>query len=104
IVPAFFNINEPIIFGVPMIYNPSMFIPFIGAPMVAATIGYFGTQLGFVNKIIAQSPWPMPVGIATFIGTTDWRAIILSVIWVVAVFLCYYLFITKYYKSLFVEE
>lgn len=104
IVPAFFNINEPIIFGVPMIYNPSMFIPFIGAPMVAATIGYFGTKLGFVNNIIAQSPWPMPVGIAAFIGTTDWRAIILAVICVVAAFAVYYPFITKYDKALFVEE
>lgn len=104
IVPAFFNINEPIIFGVPMIYNPSMFIPFIIAPMVSASIGYWGTALGFVNPIIAQQPWPMPVGIGAFISTADWRAAILALVCVIAAFVVYYPFITKFDKQLVLEE
>jgi len=104
IVPALFNINEPIIFGVPMIYNPSMFLPFIGAPMVTATIAYFATGLGLVNPIIAQQPWPMPVGIGAFISTADWRAAVLAVVCVLAALAVYYPFITKYDKRLLEEE
>lgn len=104
IVPALFNINEPVIFGVPMIYNPAMFIPFIGAPMLAATIAYFATSLGLVNPITALQPWPMPVGIGAFISTVDWRAAVLSVVCVLAAFLVYYPFISKYDKELVLEE
>lgn len=87
-----------------MIYNPSMFLPFIGAPMLAATIAYFATALDFVKPIIALQPWPMPVGIGAFIGTTDWRAIVLSFVCVLAAFAVYYPFITKYDKTLLLEE
>ena len=45
VVPALFNINEPLIFGLPIIYNPALAIPFILAPMVTATIYYFVNAL-----------------------------------------------------------
>lgn len=104
IVPAIFNINEPIIFGVPMMYNPDMLIPFIGAPMVAGTITYWGMKLGFVNAPIAQQPWPTPVGIGAFIGTGDWKAIILAILCLVAATFIYYPFFKRYDKKLQAEE
>ena len=72
--------------------------------MLAATIAYFATALDFVKPIIAQQPWPMPVGIGAFIGTADWRAIVLSFVCVLAAFAVYYPFITKYDKELLLEE
>lgn len=105
IVPAIFNINEPIIFGVPMIYNPSMLIPFILAPMGSATVAYWATRLQFVNPLVAQQPWPTPIGIGAFIGTGgDWRAIIVAILSAVVAFMIYLPFIRKYDKELVNEE
>ena len=56
--PAIFNINEPLIFGLPIVYNPMLTIPFILAPIVSASIGYWSVQLGLAGKAIAQTPWP----------------------------------------------
>ena len=49
IVPAFFNINEPILFGMPVVYNPYTAIPFFLAPMASMTIAYFAIDLHMVK-------------------------------------------------------
>ena len=105
VVPAIFNINEPIIFGVPMIYNPNMLIPFILAPMAGASVGYWATRLDFVKPIIALMPWPMPAGIGAFISTGgDWRSIIVALVSVLVAFLVYLPFIRKYDAQILAEE
>lgn len=104
VVPAIFNINEPIIFGVPMIYNPTLLVPFLAAPMVGASVGYWATRLELVKPIIALQPWPMPVGIGAFISTGDWRAIIVALVSVFAAFLVYLPFIRKYDSQLLKQE
>lgn len=59
--PSFFNINEPIIFGTPIIYNPIMLIPFILVPTICVTIGYFAISTGLVPCFGgATVPWTMP--------------------------------------------
>lgn len=104
-IPALFNINEPIIFGLPLIYNPFLAIPFFLAPMVSASIAYFAITLEWINPIIALLPWPSPVGIGAYIGTGgDWRAAIVAFICVAAAFLIYYPFIKAYDKKLVKEE
>lgn len=104
-VPAVFNINEPIIFGLPLIYNPFLAIPFFLAPMVSALIAYFAITLEWVSPIIALLPWPSPVGIGGFIGTGgDWRAVILAFICAAVAFVIYYPFITAYDKKLVKQE
>ena len=105
IVPGLFNINEPIIFGVPMIYNPDLIIPFILAPMASASVAYWGIKLGFSNPVIVHMPWPTPVGIGGFISTGgDWRGAVLSVACAVAAFLVYYPFLRKYDAKLVAQE
>lgn len=69
LVPSIFNINEPVIFGTPIIYNPYLAIPFFLAPMVTATIGYFVIKLGIMNPVMAMQPWPMPIGLSGYIAT-----------------------------------
>lgn len=104
-IPAIFNINEPLIFGLPIIYNPYLAIPFFLAPMVSASIAYFAITLEWIRPMIALLPWPSPVGVGAFIGTGgDWRAVIVAIIAVIAAFLIYYPFISAYDKKLFLEE
>lgn len=69
IVPAFFNINEPILFGMPVVYNPYTAIPFFLAPMASMSVAYFAIKLHMVNPPIAQVVWPTPGGLSGFIGS-----------------------------------
>ncbi|MDP8078380.1 PTS sugar transporter subunit IIC [Phocoenobacter skyensis] len=64
-----FNINEPIIFGMPIVLNPLYVIPFILAPMAAAIIGYTATVMGIVPPVFVQVPWVLPPGIFAFFAT-----------------------------------
>lgn len=105
VVPSIFNINEPMVFGLPIIYNPYLAVPFFLAPMVCASTGYWAIKLHMVNPIIAQVPWPSPIGIGAFIGTAgDYRALILALINGIIAFLIYLPFIKMYDNKLVQEE
>src|SRR5690606_11428591 len=70
ILPAIFNINEPIIFGLPIIMNPIMMIPFILVPVVVVTVSYFAMDLGLVAKTAGiMVPWTTPAPISGFLAT-----------------------------------
>ncbi len=105
IVPSFFNINEPILFGMPVVYNPYTAIPFFLAPMASMSVAYFGINLGFVNPPIAQVAWPTPIGLSGFIGSGgDWRAFFLAIICAVVAFLIWFPFIKMYDGKLYKDE
>lgn len=104
VVPAVFNINEPLIFGLPITYNPALAIPFMTAPIVSMSIYYLAMKLNMINAIIAQVPWPAPVGIGAFLGTADIKAVPLAIICAVAAFLVYWPFIRRYDNQLLKEE
>lgn len=105
IVPAIFNINEPIIFGLPIVYNPYFAIPFFLAPIASMTVAYFATTLNFVRPIIAQQPWPTPVGIGAFIATGgDWRAIIVAILCALVAGVIYFPFFKKRDNELYKME
>lgn len=71
--PGLFNINEPVIFGLPIVLNPLLIIPFVFGPMVLALISYFALDLGYVPKTIAMVPWTTPPVIGGFIATGSWK-------------------------------
>ncbi|MDH2926231.1 PTS cellobiose transporter subunit IIC [Lonepinella koalarum] len=105
VAPGIFNINEPIIFGLPIVYNPYLAIPFFFAPMVSASLAYWAIKLEWINPIIAYIPWPSPAGIGAFIGTAgDWRASILALLCAVVAWLIYLPFIRMYDNKLYKEE
>ena len=83
---------------------PALAIPFILAPMVTATIYYVVNSLNFIKPVIAQVPWPTPVGIGAFLGTADLRAVLVSLVCAFAAFLVYLPFIRVYDKKLVKEE
>lgn len=69
-VPGLFNINEPLIFGLPIVLNPIMIIPFILAPMVNILIGYLATVVFQIIPSAAYSvPWTTPGPLIPFLGT-----------------------------------
>ncbi|WP_440894860.1 PTS cellobiose transporter subunit IIC [Amphibacillus sp. Q70] len=105
IVPAIFNINEPLIFGIPLIYNPFMAIPFFLAPMASASIGYFAIKLEIIRPVIANMPWPSPVGVGAFISTGgDWKAIIVALLCAAVAFIIYLPFARSYDQRLLKQE
>lgn len=105
IVPGIFQINEPIIFGLPMVYNPNFAVPFLVSPMVSGTIAYFAISSGLVRPVIAQQPWPTPVGINGFIATGgDWKGLVLSLVCAIVNALVYYPFFKKRDNELYKEE
>lgn len=67
--PGIFNINEPLIFGMPIMLNPIMAIPFILTPLVTGTIGYFATAIGFAGKAVVMVPWTTPPLISGYLAT-----------------------------------
>lgn len=68
--PGIFNINEPVIFGLPVVMNIKMLIPFILSPVAIAIVTYFAMDMGLVHKTIGVSmPWTMPPVISGYFAT-----------------------------------
>ncbi|WP_331828098.1 PTS cellobiose transporter subunit IIC [Bacillus velezensis] len=68
--PAIFNINEPIIFGMPLVMNPLLIVPFIIAPLLTITATYIGMSTGMVAKPAGIAvPWTMPPLISGYLAT-----------------------------------
>ena len=60
LAPAIFNINEPIVFGLPVVFNVSLMIPFVLGPIIGTTIGYVMTAIGFIKPLTVLVPWTIP--------------------------------------------
>ena len=105
LVPSIFNINEPMIFGAPIVLNPMLIIPFIIAPMVNAIIAWLLTSAGMVGHVVATAPWTLPGPIGAFLACgNDWRAAVLSIALIVLDLIIYYPFFKMYDKNLLEEE
>jgi len=104
LVPGIFNINEPIIFGAPVVLNPTLIIPFIITPLVTGTLAWIATSVGLVSRVIVTAPWTLPGPIGAFIATNDWRAAVLNVVCIIISVVIYYPFVKMYDKKLLQEE
>ena len=80
LVPGIFNVNEPMIFGLPIGYNPIMLIPFICAPLVAVILTYGAMVIGFLPAFGAmQVPWTTPPIISGFL-LGGWQGVVIQVL------------------------
>lgn len=105
IVPSIFNINEPVIFGIPIVYNPYMAIPFVLAPMACASLGYFAITTGFIHPVVALIPWPSPLGVGAFISTGgDYKAVFVAIASALLALFIYLPFVKMYDSKLSREE
>jgi len=95
-VPSFFNINEPLLFGLPIVFNGFLAVPFVLAPLVLATITYFAVSLGWVMRPVAYIPSAIPTFVSTYLATFDARAIVLALANVAIAGLIYLPFVRAY--------
>jgi PTS system cellobiose-specific IIC component len=77
IVPSLINVNEPVIFGLPVAYNPVLAVPFVVAPVVLSCTTYAALALGWVARPAFYMPSSIPTFASTFFATLDWRACVL---------------------------
>lgn len=70
VAPGIFQINEPITYGLPMVLNPLMFIPFILSPVITLFIAWLFTgPIPFAGRIYIAAPWVMPPILSAFLAT-----------------------------------
>ncbi len=104
LVPGLFNINEPIIFGLPIVFNPYLLIPFTLVPLIAMVITYASIAVGFMAPFSAvQVPWTTPPIIAGFL-LNGWQGAVVQIVNLVVATLIYLPFIKSQDKSLLEEE
>lgn len=81
LAPGIFNINEPIIFGYPIVYNIALMIPFVLLPAIGIIIGYAATAVGFMDPCVVYIPWTTPPLLSGYLATAgDWRAVIVQLV------------------------
>lgn len=79
-IPGLFNINEPIIFGLPIVFNPYLLFPFIVVPVIAMIITYFAIAIGFMAPLSAiQVPWTTPPILAGLL-LDGWQGAVIQII------------------------
>jgi len=80
VAPALFNVNEPVIFGLPIAYNPVLAVPFVLAPVVLSCTTFAAFALGWVGRPLFYTPSTIPTLVNAFIATLDWRACVLALV------------------------
>jgi len=105
LAPGIFNINEPVIFGMPIVLNPTLIIPFVVTPLVTGTLSYFATAVGLVNPTYIMPPWTLPAPIGAYLATGgDWRAVILVLINITISTMIYFPFFKMHDRKLAEQE
>jgi lactose/cellobiose-specific phosphotransferase system IIC component len=79
IIPSIFNINEPLLFGLPIVLNPFFLLPFIFVPLALLLVSYAAVASGIAPMPIYQVDWTTPVIVSAFISTDSWRGVALQV-------------------------
>jgi len=80
IVPSLLNVNEPVMFGLPIAYNPVLAVPFVLSPVVLSSLTFGAMALGWVGRPIFYVPSSVPTLVSVFLATLDWRACVLVVV------------------------
>nr|WP_277896101.1 lactose-specific PTS transporter subunit EIIC [Enterococcus lactis] len=105
VVPTFFGVNEPILFGAPIVLNPIFFVPFIFAPIVNVWIFKFFVDTLNMNSFSANLPWVTPGPLGIVLGTNfQVLSFILAGLLVVVDTIIYYPFVKAYDDQILEEE
>lgn len=104
VVPTFFGVNEPILFGAPLVLNP-IFIPFIFAPIANVWIFKFFIETLGMNSFTANLPWTTPAPLGLVLGTNfQVLSFILAALLIVVDVVIYYPFLKVYDEQILEEE
>lgn len=102
--PGLFNINEPIIFGLPIVMNPLLIIPFVLVPIATTTLTYTTMEWGWVPRPYALVPWTTPIGFGGWLATGSWKGAVLQLINLIVAGLIYYPFFRLWDRKKWAEE
>ncbi|MDH6364325.1 PTS system cellobiose-specific IIC component [Enterococcus sp. PF1-24] len=102
-VPGAFGISEPMKFGIPMVFQPLIFLPMSLAPVICIAIAYFATTIGFLPRVAVDLPWSMPPFISGFIAG-GFAGVVVQIIQFIAVILIYIPFLKVLDKQKIAEE
>lgn len=100
IIPGLFSINEPMIFGLPIVLNPILMIPFVLAPLVNTAIGALEIFLGLVPPGVLDAGWATPQPIKAFLSTSGaWQSIVSQILAITVATLIYLPFVIAANKA-----
>lgn len=103
-VPGICGINEPIIFGTPIVFNPILAIPFIVTPIVNVTLTYFAQVIGVITPGYMIDPSFTPFFVQAYLSSMDFKNVIFVFVLVAISMLIYYPFFKIYEKNMLKQE
>ena len=104
VVPALFCIGEPLTFGVPMVLNFQLAIPYFLNFVINGVTAYLATAAGFIGRTFVSVPWTLPHFLQAFLTTMDIKAVLLYFILVVVNIIILIPFVKRYDKQLLEQE
>lgn len=106
LIPGIFCINEPVMFGTPIVLNPIMFLPFVfGTSLLGTMYGYILTKIGWVSAAYIQIPWTTPPLVQPFLSSGgDWRNVVAQAVLIVIMAFIWYPFAKLWEKRMLEVE
>ncbi|MGX2955546.1 PTS sugar transporter subunit IIC [Ursidibacter arcticus] len=102
VVPGLFNINEPAMFGLPVVMNVTLLVPFILAPMVNVLVAWAAMSSGLVPLTRAEASWTMPPILSGFLTTGSVMGAVLQIVLIIidiALYLPFFIAVEKHFKK-----
>ena len=99
ILPSLINANEPLMFGLPLVLNPVLGVPFVLAPLVLAALSYEAMAFGFVARPAYYIPSTIPIPVGAFLATRDWRGVVLMLVNIGIALVIYLPFVNAYERT-----
>jgi cellobiose PTS system EIIC component len=100
LLPAIFNLNEPLLFAAPVVFNPHLVLPFVAAPLVLSTVTYAAVAAGLVSRAAFYVPSSVPTFVSTYVATQDVRAVALAAFNIALATAIWYPFVRAYERHL----
>lgn len=99
LIPGICGINEPVIFGLPVVFNPIIAIPFILTPIITLTLTYVAQSVGLIGLGYIVDPSFTPFFAQAFLSSMDWRNVVFTLVLIPLSLAIYYPFFKVYEKS-----
>lgn len=96
-IPALFGINEPILFGAPIVLNPLFFIPYVIGGAILGTFPHWLMDMGLLNMPVFNPPY-VGVFLEGYLVNLDWRTIVVNAIQMLGSIALWYPFFKLYEK------
>lgn len=103
-IPGWFGINEPLAFGMPIMYNPILSIPYVLNIPIAMLCTYFAYKIGFLTPPWINVSGTLPMGFLSYFRTLSWKNAIWDYIIIIPSALVWYPFFKAYEKQLVEKE